>query len=460
VDAVATPTAAAPVTEAEWDAERAKARRVALISSAVGFVLVPSLGFPASWLADATASSVGAEIPLTVAWLGVLFVPFTCLMVWANLGQAKRVDEVVAALTRQSAQAAQAASAAAELREAQARRQEFDSRLANALEMADDEAEVIEVIERCFTATVPDSPVELLLADNSRAHLLRMASASPTGNAPGCDVNSPDQCPAARRAQVQRFASSEDLDACPKLRNRPSGPLGAVCVPVSIMGRTVGVLHATGEANVAFPAEEVAELRTLANLAGARIGLLRVMADTQLQAATDSLTGLLNRRSFEQRLTVVRADEPVLTLAMADLDHFKTLNDTYGHETGDRALRVFADALRSTFRTQDLLCRHGGEEFLIALPACTPEVACRALNGLRTRLDAALTVASLPKFTVSIGVVEAAGSDDLPALIARADAALFAAKRGGRDQIVVHDAQGRRNPMNPEPAPRVMLTRD
>jgi diguanylate cyclase (GGDEF)-like protein len=435
-----------PVTEAEWDAQRAKARRVALISSAVGFLLVPSLGFPASWLADATASSSGGQIPLMVAWLGVLFVPFTCAMVWANLAQAKRVDDVVAALTRQSADAARSARAAADLREAQARRQEFESRLGNALEMADDEAEVIDVIERCFTATLPTSPAELLLADNSRAHLLRMASASPTGDAPGCAVTSPDQCPAARRAQVQHFASSEDLDACPKLRNRPAGPVGAVCVPVSIMGRTVGVLHATGAANVAFPAEQVTELGTLANLAGARIGLLRVMADTQLQASTDSLTGLLNRRTFEKQLTSLRADEPTLTLAMADLDHFKALNDTYGHETGDRALRLFAEVLRSSFRTQDLICRHGGEEFLIALPTCTTEQARHALDGLRARLDAALTVAGMPQFTVSIGAIDAAEREDLPTLIGRADAALFTAKREGRDRVIIHDAHGIAHP--------------
>jgi diguanylate cyclase (GGDEF)-like protein len=168
-----------------------------------------------------------------------------------------------------------------------------------------------------------------------------------------------------------------------------------------------------------------------------------VMADTQLQAATDSLTGLLNRRSFERKLTAIRSGEPTVALAMADLDHFKKLNDTYGHETGDRALRLFADVLRGSFREHDLLGRQGGEEFVIALPACTAEGARRALDAVRERLDAALTVAGLPKFTVSIGVIDATVAEELPDLTARADAAMFAAKRAGRDQVVVQGFDGR-----------------
>ena len=123
-------------------------------------------------------------------------------------------------------------------------------------------------------------PIELLLADNSHAHLSRMATSSPTGEPPNCSVDSPDQCPAARRAQVQRFSDSEALDACPKLRARPQGRCAAICVPVSIMGRTVGVIHATCEPNTSLDDAAVQDLETLAKLAGARIGLLRVMTET------------------------------------------------------------------------------------------------------------------------------------------------------------------------------------
>ncbi len=429
------------VTEAQWDAERAHARRIALVSSALGFVFIPALSIPALYLTGVSAAG-SARYPILGCWMLLLFAPSTFLIVRASMAQQAKSDDVVAALARQSAEAARAASAGAAQRELQARRQEFESRLSNALDMAEDEAEVIDVIERSLAATLPDSPTELLLADNSHAHLLRMASTAPAGHAQGCNVTSPDHCPAARRAQVQRFASSDDLDACPKLRGRAQGAVAAVCVPVSIMGRTVGVLHSTAEPHTEFTADKVAELSTLSNLAGARIGLLRVMVDTQLQASTDSLTGLLNRRSFEKKLTATRNSMPTVTVAMADLDHFKILNDTYGHETGDRALRLFADVLRGSFREQDLLCRHGGEEFIIALPACTSEAARRAFDALRDRLDAAITVAGLPRFTVSIGVIQAADQEDLPALTARADIALFAAKHAGRDRVIVHTIDG------------------
>jgi diguanylate cyclase (GGDEF)-like protein len=259
-------------------------------------------------------------------------------------------------------------------------------------------------------------------------------------------VDSPDHCPAARRAQVQRFAHSDDIDACPKLRGRAEGPVSSVCVPVSIMGRSVGVIHATAEPHASPGDDAVRDLGTLAKLAGARIGLLRVMVETQLQAATDSLTGLLNRRSFEQQVTKARRDSLVLTLAMADLDHFKTLNDTYGHETGDRALRLFAQVLTGSVRQQDYVCRHGGEEFVLALAGCDTDAARDILDALRGRLDAAITVAGLPKFTVSFGVVEALDHEDLPTLISRADSALFQAKRDGRDRVVVQDRFGKAVP--------------
>lgn len=189
-------------------------------------------------------------------------------------------------------------------------------------------------------------------------------------------------------------------------------------------------------------------IETLAKLAGGRLGLLRMMAETQLQAATDNLTGLLNRRSFEQQVTAIRPTIPVLSLAMTDLDHFKVLNDTFGHETGDRALRLFAQVLSGSVRTQDLVCRHGGEEFVVALVGCTAASSRDILDSLRTRLDAAITVAGLPTFTVSVGVVQAGVDEDVPSLIARADAALFQAKHDGRNRVIIKDAAGETVPVD------------
>ena len=308
--------------------------------------------------------------------------------------------------------------------------------------MSDAESEVLRVVERAFATTVPDAPIEFLLADNSQAHLRRMAFYSPTGNPPGCTVDSPSGCPAARRGQTQRFSDSRALDVCNKLRNDPNDPYCAVCVPVSVMGRTVGVLHAVSPVDVPLPESRVSDLETLAKLTGARIGLLRVMSETQLQATTDNLTGLWNRRSFEEQLNASRDHCSSVALAMADLDRFKSLNDTYGHATGDRALRLFAQTLTSAVRGGDLVCRYGGEEFVIAFLNCTAPNAYRAVQAFRSRLEAALTTAGLPNFTASFGLIDMVPSEDLDREVARVDSALFAAKRGGRDQIVVHDAAG------------------
>jgi diguanylate cyclase (GGDEF)-like protein len=127
---------------------------------------------------------------------------------------------------------------------------------------------------------------------------------------------------------------------------------------------------------------------------------------------------------------------------MADLDHFKTLNDTFGHETGDRALRLFARVLRDSLRGSDLVSRYGGEEFAIAFPDCSAIDAIRALNTARAQLDAAITVGGLPKFTCSFGITDAEAGEDLAAVLRRADGALLAAKRQGRDRVVLHDAVG------------------
>jgi diguanylate cyclase (GGDEF)-like protein len=444
----------AAAREAGWHAAQARVKRQKYLTMGVAAVVLPAVSLPAVLMARVTSTGGPASYPVIGAWAFVFLLPLIYLIFRISVSQQGKTDQMIAELARQLTDAVAAADRQVDHQQVQVRRQAFERRLSNALDMAAGEPEVIDVIERSFTATLPGSPVELLLADNSHAHLLRMASTSPTGKPPGCGVDSPDHCPAARRAQVQRFADSGDLDACPKLRNRPDGAVSALCVPVSIMGRTVGVIHATGEPGAAVTEDGAADLGTLANLAGARIGLLRVMAETQLQAATDSLTGLLNRRSFEQQVSVVRRQKHNLAVGMSDLDHFKILNDTHGHDTGDRALRLFAQIITDSLRVQDLACRHGGEEFVIALPGCTSDKARDIFDVVRAKLDAAITVAGLPRFTASFGVVDAADKEDLSSIISRSDAALFQAKRDGRNQIVVHDAGG--EPVIPTAAPRTI----
>jgi diguanylate cyclase (GGDEF)-like protein len=327
------------------------------------------------------------------------------------------------------------------LMETDARRREFETRLARALEMSDDEIAAFDTIRRGLELAVAESSVELLLADNSHAHLDRVVSVVPAtggaGVACSCPVASPDQCIAARRAQTQVFADSAALDGCPMLRGRGGDDFASVCVPVSIMGRTVGVVHATGPIDRPFDDDAVEALQVLANLAGNRLGMLRIMAETQLQAMTDGLTGLVNRRSFENRARALRSSGLGFTLVMADLDHFKGLNDTHGHETGDRALRVFAETLRLAVRSEDLVCRYGGEEFIVLLLGVDLAESVEVVERVRKALARTTRRGDVPTFTSSYGIAESSQADDFDDLVLRADRALFAAKNAGRDCLCI-----------------------
>jgi len=428
-------------TQAALDASQARLKRLGGRYSLLTVLVILVITF-ASEVAGAAISSGLLQYALATVFTALLLAPIIALFLRSANDEQRRADELMQSLALQLNDAIDAAEGEATRRQTQVQRQEFETRLANALEMAEGEPEVNDVIERALAGALPSSPVELLLADNSHAHLSRVVATSPTGEPPRCEVDSPDHCPAARRAQVQRFVDSEDLDACPKLRGRELGRCSAVCVPVSIMGRTMGAIHATGDPGAVFDEDRVNDLTTLAKLAGARIGLLRVMDETQLQAATDSLTGLMNRRTLENQVHRIRAEGTPFALAMVDLDQFKEINDTYGHDTGDRALRLFAQTMRSSVRDHDLVCRHGGEEFVVVFPRCSAADARTALESVRTKLGPTIIGSGMPAFTASFGVVDAQTADDLPVTVNRADEALFEAKRAGRDRIVVHDADG------------------
>jgi diguanylate cyclase (GGDEF)-like protein/PAS domain S-box-containing protein len=320
----------------------------------------------------------------------------------------------------------------------QARRDSFGRQLTEALEMADEEESTYDVVELAMAQISPEAPSELLLSDSSRANLER-AAVSPVAGAAGCPVQSPFSCVAVRRGTAVVFDSSEALNACPKLRDRPTGACSAVCVPVSFMGRSLGVLHTTGPEHAPPDAEQVSKLATLATQAGARIGTVRAFERTQLQASTDSLTGLVNRRTLERQLRgLVKQGRP-FAVALADLDHFKKLNDRHGHEAGDRALRAFAQVARGALRDDDTVARWGGEEFMFVLPDLDRHQTVSVLERIRTILADTHTGGGHPPFTASFGVTDSTRADTLDDLIRLADLGLYAAKEAGRDSITISE---------------------
>jgi diguanylate cyclase (GGDEF)-like protein len=168
-------------------------------------------------------------------------------------------------------------------------------------------------------------------------------------------------------------------------------------------------------------------------------------AQMQRMATIDCLTDALNRRAFFERADsarqlALRLRKPI-ALLMLDLDHFKQLNDNFGHACGDRALRLFADTARGVLREPDLLGRLGGEEFALALPGTPLEGALQAAERLRVALtEAVIDCAPTYRMSASIGVVMVEPNEELTAALARADHALYAAKTGGRNRIEIAPA--------------------
>lgn len=246
--------------------------------------------------------------------------------------------------------------------------------------------------------------------------------------------------------QDARFADNPLVTGSPRLRfyagalleSDQGHPLGTLCV-LDYSPRTLTA--------------EQGEL--LQALAGQVMLLLRLYRHNQQQAemlseidaarremthlaATDVLTGLANRRAFTERLTkeIARLARRggTSSLIMADLDHFKTINDRFGHHIGDHALTEFAATCREVFREADLIGRWGGEEFVLLLPDTGLDKALRVTERLHSTLARKQISADGDSFTlsVSLGVVGVDGSSDIDAVLRAADEALYGAKQAGR----------------------------
>lgn len=317
---------------------------------------------------------------------------------------------------------------------------EQSRRIFEALDLAEDEAATHRVVSQALAGTGADQPVELLLAERGSTSLHQVA-ANPSVPAPGCPVDSLAGCVALRRAQVSVFDDSESINACPKLREHAGGPCSAVCVPVSVSGRPVGVLHVTGPQGSPPQGEVVEQLVDLSSQLGTRLSSLRVLERSRHEASTDGLTGLPNRRTLESEVAELFERGTPFVMVLADLDRFKLLNDNFGHEVGDRALQLFAGVLRDNVRGNDVVARLGGEEFVLVYPNMSTEISLEAIDRVRGALASALATTNLPSFTCSFGIAHSDVAADGDAVLRVADAGLLQAKDLGGDQAVVADAE-------------------
>jgi len=209
------------------------------------------------------------------------------------------------------------------------------------------------------------------------------------------------------------------------------------CIPMVVFSDVIGVINVTNKRHgKEFTDEDVEMLQAIADQAAVAINKAQLWD----MAVTDSLTGLYVRRYFMVKLQeeLHRAERynNILSIVMADLDRFKNINDTYGHDAGDRVLKAIGKFLQQNIRDVDVIARYGGEEFVLMIPEAANDAAHSLSERLRKNLSE-MKIEDFPSITISLGIATYPydGADPVE-LIKKADAAMYAAKRAGRNQVV------------------------
>ena len=209
---------------------------------------------------------------------------------------------------------------------------------------------------------------------------------------------------------------------------------------------------ATLTAETARAGERNRALEQQLSAAAARIARLKdTLAEVKREATTDALTSLCNRKAFDARLrkalSVAKSDGTAVSVLLIDVDHFKRVNDTYGHHAGDLVLRLIGRLLCDNVKGRDTAARYGGEEFAIILAGADGNAGAIVAEQIRAALDSKRLVnkasgEDMGAITLSVGVAQFRPGEAASSLVSRADAALYRAKRNGRNQVCTEDALG------------------
>ena len=235
---------------------------------------------------------------------------------------------------------------------------------------------------------------------------------------------------------------TDDAEGDSRFAPRPGmkEPMGSfVGVPMMAGAQCMGVLSAVHPERVRFTEQDEQLLVLLATIAAPHVEIARLSRLMRV----DSLTGTLNRRGLHEAFPDAqgnRGPAPLvdpLSVAMVDIDHFKQVNDEFGHAVGDEVLRAVSDRIAATLRGGDGVVRYGGEEFLLILPEAPREAAARIAERARQAVSAEPVVtADTPiSVTISVGVAARRSGESRDDVIERADRAMYAAKRAGRNRV-------------------------
>jgi diguanylate cyclase (GGDEF)-like protein len=253
-----------------------------------------------------------------------------------------------------------------------------------------------------------------------------------------------EDCWALRRGQPLHIEDPNDPLICRHTHDERGRQGPHACMPILALGEMIGLIHLRWT-ELSGMSPDQALLESTAKQIGLAIGNVRLREELSRQALRDPLTGLFNRRQFEsllQRRIASASREPGgFGILMIDVDHFKSVNDRYGHEAGDAVLKTVAEAVAQTIRPQDDVCRLGGEEFVVLLSDPAPHEIQFVAERIRARIEdlpMAFNGTTLPGVTVSIGVaIFPLDASEGSTLLRVADEAMYGAKRAGRNRICV-----------------------
>ncbi len=309
------------------------------------------------------------------------------------------------------------------------------------LQVTRSEDEAQELLQRHLQRSLPGSTVAVLRSNNS-ANRLQAATALAAASdlATRLIGAEPRSCVAVRLGRTHREGTGRPPLLSCALCEAPDRP--STCEPLLVGGEVIGSVLVTNPEEIGDGAE--LQIKNTVAQAAPVFANLRSLALAEFRANNDSLTGLPNKRATEDTLKrmVAQASRSVtdLTAIMLDLDHFKQINDRYGHPQGDEVLAAVGAAIASSLRASDFAGRFGGEEFLILLPDTTVEGAWLVAEKIRHSIAAIAVPGVEREITASLGIaglLEHAGN--ATGLLRAADKAQYAAKAAGRNRSVVAD---------------------
>lgn len=370
--------------------------------------------------------------------------PARFVSVVEDINERKRVESQIKALT--STLEAKVVERTQQLREViqagQRRNDELTliTEMSRLLAASTDIGEAGQVVTRYLPRIFPQAEGTLYLEGRRRGQFERQVH---WGHAiPGRSSFALIDCWALRGGDVHHVEGEPDSLHCPHVaETHHTQP--HICVPILALNQPLGLIELAWGRSPDGWAPEMPLVKTVAEKVGLAFGNLRLREELSRQALIDPLTGLHNRRWLEtclkERVARHTRGGQGFAVLMIDIDHFKSINDRYGHDAGDRALQEIARVLSTSVRDSEASARLGGEEFTVLVDTLDSSEAVAVAERVRQSVQGLRIHAhgqDLPPMTVSIGVaLYPHHGDDLPQVLGRADEALYASKNNGRNQV-------------------------